>query len=177
MKSGIYQIRYLDSGKVYVGSAVYLAQRRRIHMHHLRTSRHHSVKLQRAYNKHGEDAFVFEVLELVDRSALIEREQFWIDKLNSYNAGYNALPLAGSNAGMKLSEEQKEHLRKINTGKTHSAETIAKMRTSALERQRTPEHCANISKARTGKTFSLEARAKMSDARRKYYANRIGTIS
>jgi hypothetical protein len=40
--------------------------------------------LQNAWNKYGEDNFYFSVLELVpDKDKLIEREQYWIDKLNA----------------------------------------------------------------------------------------------
>ena len=78
-KSGIYQIRNLVNGKVYVGSAVNLQHRRREHRSDLRNGTHHSIKLQRAYNKYGESSFAFEILEYVeDRNQLIEREQYYI---------------------------------------------------------------------------------------------------
>ena len=63
-KSGIYQIRNLVNGKVYVGSAVNLQHRRREHRSDLRNGNHHSIKLQRAYNKYGESSFAFEILEI-----------------------------------------------------------------------------------------------------------------
>lgn len=43
-KSGIYQIRNLVNGKVYVGSAVNLQHRRREHRSDLRNGNHHSIK-------------------------------------------------------------------------------------------------------------------------------------
>lgn len=52
-------------------------------------------------------------------------------------------------AGHRLTEEQKEHLRKVNTGKKHSKESIEKIR-----------------KAKTGKILSEETKIKISEKRK-----------
>src|SRR5215468_7946604 len=80
--SGIYRIKNVVSGRVYIGSAVNLPSRWKLHRSLLRRGKHHSRSLQRSWCKHGATAFVFELIEPVDdRKRLIEREQFWINSL------------------------------------------------------------------------------------------------
>src|SRR5471030_1553876 len=94
---GIYAIRNLGDGKLYVGSAVSLERRRKDHFRMLRGGYHVNKHLQAAWIKHGETAFVFETLEIVeDRLQLIEREQFYIDFFGACSPGngYNRRLLA-----------------------------------------------------------------------------------
>jgi group I intron endonuclease len=69
---------------------------------------HHSIKLQRAYNKYGIDNFIYEIIEECNELLLIEREQYWIDSLNSCKNGYNSSPTAGSPLGIKRSKKSKK---------------------------------------------------------------------
>jgi group I intron endonuclease len=57
MDAGIYKISHAASGRAYVGSAVNIKKRWATHRHALRTGRHHSQKLQRAWSKYGEAEF------------------------------------------------------------------------------------------------------------------------
>ena len=119
--SGIYQIRNLINGKVYVGSAVCLKNRFKLHHINLRKGNHHSSHLQRAWDKHGVDNFVFEVLEgVLDKEYLIAREQYWIDKLHACRDGYNTCPVAGSTLGTKRSEQTREKLKNCFKGRKHT---------------------------------------------------------
>lgn len=114
--SGIYKITCIPNSKVYVGSAVNLAKRYREHWSALRSTRHRNRRLQNAWDKYGEAGFVFEVIELVLVSFLLEREQFWIDKLDSAGRkkGLNLSPTAGSALGVKYSDEARQ---KISDGR------------------------------------------------------------
>jgi group I intron endonuclease len=104
--SGIYQIKNKKNNKVYIGSAVSLGQRFSVHTHCLRNDKHHNRHLQNAWNKYGEDSFLFEVLEKVeDKEKLVEREQHWID---IREPEYNLSPTAGSTLGVKYSEEARK---------------------------------------------------------------------
>ncbi|HLJ82211.1 MAG TPA: GIY-YIG nuclease family protein, partial [Ktedonobacterales bacterium] len=96
--SGIYQIRCVPTGKVYIGSTVNLRERWYRHQWKLRLGNHHNRRLQYAWNKYGEDAFELVVLELVETSDLLTTEQTWIDKTRctDRNIGFNISPLAGS---------------------------------------------------------------------------------
>src|SRR4051794_5001336 len=60
--SGIYAIRCKPTGKVYVGSAARITKRWNDHRQSLASGKHHSVLLQRAWEKYGPDAFEFTVL-------------------------------------------------------------------------------------------------------------------
>lgn len=137
-QSGIYTITNRETGRVYVGSAVRLGYRWGNHRSMLRRNRHPSVILQYAWNKYGENAFVFAVVEVVpDKADLIAREQAWIDQLQSFGPrGYNLTPNAGSQLGFKMSDEAKAKMRAAKLGK---------------KRPFTDQHRANLSRAMKGR--------------------------
>ncbi len=82
--SGIYRITCIPTSKFYIGSAVNLYHRRVCHFNDLQHGTHRNSRLQRAWNKYGPDAFTFEVLELILIPFLLEREQYWFDKLQPF---------------------------------------------------------------------------------------------
>lgn len=117
-KSGIYQIRNLVNGKIYVGSAVNLRKRMYNHLNNLKHNKHCNIKLQNAYNKYGENNLVFEIIELVpDKEQLLDQEQYYIDTLNTVNEGYNICPTAGNQLGLKHTLETKIKMRNAKLGK------------------------------------------------------------
>jgi group I intron endonuclease len=107
-KPGIYAIRHLESGKVYVGSACNISKRWHRHKKDLRLGIHRNKHLQAAWTKYGEEAFVFEILELTNE--LDTREQFWMDYTKCINPekGYNYCPIARSSRGVKRGPESEE---------------------------------------------------------------------
>ncbi|MBS1787873.1 MAG: GIY-YIG nuclease family protein [Acidobacteria bacterium] len=98
LPSGVYQIRCKITQKIYVGSAVNLSQRWGKHKMTLRRGTHRNSHLQKAWDKYGESAFEFEVLEYATRSELLLVEQKWIDKTRctERKVGFNLYPIAGS---------------------------------------------------------------------------------
>jgi group I intron endonuclease len=136
--SGIYRITCTVTGKFYIGSAINLHKRRRDHFRELQQNSHRNRYLQRAFNKYGEQAFTFEVLELVLPISLTAREQYWLDKLKPFGRkGFNIAPTAGSTLGCvrpSTTFETRTKMSKSQTGRTHSTETIEKMRISARMR-------------------------------------------
>lgn len=68
--------------------------------------------------------------------------------------------------GVPKSPEHRAKLAEANRGKTHSAETKAKMSAASRGRKKTLEHRAAISAGRTGIQFSDETRAKMAASAR-----------
>ena len=110
-KSGIYKITCSANGKVYVGSAVNLAKRRREHFSALRSNRHHNIHLQRAFDKHKEESFEFVVLLECDRENLLLEEERQIEEHDSFTNGFNLVPTpTQGNRGMKMSEESKRKM-------------------------------------------------------------------
>ncbi|MDB6104038.1 MAG: hypothetical protein JWO52_4037 [Gammaproteobacteria bacterium] len=133
--SGVYMIRNLVTGKVYVGSAVKLRKRANEHHSTLVANTHFNRRLQNSWNKHGPDAFEFVVLELVqDLGQLTSVEQRHIDERQSFvnGVGYNLRPKADSNLGLKMPPHVIEIIRRTHTGRKHSPETIAKRMASQI---------------------------------------------
>lgn len=90
MNSGIYKIRNIKNNKIYVGSAKDFDKRWNRHLRLLRTNKHHNIRLQRSFNIHGEQSFVFEIIERAEYIKDIRiLEQYYIDILNSKVNGYN----------------------------------------------------------------------------------------
>lgn len=163
--SGIYKITCTTNQKIYIGSALNLRRRYRVHFGALKQNKHHSVTLQRAFNKYGADAFIFEVLELILLPELLTaREQYWLDKFQSFNPhkGYNIAPNAGSSLGIKHSPEYSEKIRQANLRRgTVSQETRERMRQSHLGKKRSPESIEKSRQGRLGQKMSLEACEKL----------------
>ena len=88
---GVYQIQNLRNGKRYIGSSIHMHRRFKEHMNALEKNKHHTMKLQRSYNKSKDKScYKFSVLENVAEEKLLKiREQFYIDYFDSFNKGYN----------------------------------------------------------------------------------------
>jgi group I intron endonuclease len=185
-RSGIYQIRCVVTGKIYIGSAVKIGVRWDLHLLYLERGNHHCSRLQRAWVKYGASNFAFEVLEFIDdREQLIVIEQHYLDTWMPWDRsiGFNGSPTAGSRLGMKNSEETRqklskairgrklseEHKRKIGEaalGRKHTEESLKKMSKVKLGKKFSEEHRRNISNGRQGIPFSEETRQKMSESQR-----------
>lgn len=173
--SCIYRIINKENGHSYIGSAVNFAHRRHRHFNHLKQSKHHSIYLQRAWDKYGQDAFEITIMEECPKDQLISREQHFIDL---YKPEYNMCPKAGSKLGCKLTEDHRAKIILALKGRKHSEETLKKMseaqrgRPSPLKgktrseetRKRISEGQIGRSSAMKGKTHSEEAKKKISEA-------------
>lgn len=153
MKTGIYAIT-TPSGSRYVGSAKSFSGRWNAHRHYLRQGRHHSVALQRSFDKYGESALVFSKLIVCAPADLIMYEQLVIDATPRAKLLNSALT-AGSMLGFQ-----------------HSEATKAKwsaMRRGTKMPPRTSEHMEKIAAARRGKKLSLQSRTNQSEAQAKRF--------
>jgi group I intron endonuclease len=138
MKAGVYAIRNVETGECYVGSSVDVPSRWRHHRKTLRRNCSKHPPLQLAWDKYREDGFEFLVLEeIADISKLIEREQFWIEKLDALRRGYNSAPSAGPVTGIIRSAKTRARM-----SKPKSDEHREKMR-----QPKSPEHRAKLSEA------------------------------
>jgi len=104
---GVYGICNLINGKWYIGSSSNIGARITCHISHLKCGRHGNHHLQAAYIKYGPNAFTFEILSTCPNSPrlLIEKENWWMKRLNSVDGGYNQRKDAENNFGIKQSKE------------------------------------------------------------------------
>lgn len=116
---GVYAILNTANHFVYIGSTTNprggIKERISRHLRELKKSVHHSIILQKHFDKYGEEAFEVHVLETCLPREARDLEQFWIDLvgIGSENKSYNIC----SKAGLAPSWE----------GRKHKSETIAKM--------------------------------------------------
>jgi|SRR6185295_9627991 len=91
--SGIYGIRNRTTGHVYIGSSADLERRWKQHRSLLNRGVHPTPRLQAAWLAHGEDLFLFVVLELCAAAELRDREQWWLDSVRPHvpDVGYNEM--------------------------------------------------------------------------------------
>ena len=167
---GVYVIRNTVSEKVYVGSSLDVSRRLKAHLSNLRSRRHRNQYLQRAWDKHGETAFEFSMVEESTRETVIATEQKWIDSLGAADEarGYNACPKAASVGSLPKSEEHRAKIGASQRGRKRSPETCARISAAMAGKTRRPlsaEQKAKISTAKKGRPMSEEARKKLSAAK------------
>lgn len=107
--SGVYCILCGSNNKFYIGSSSDMTSRWHGHISALRHNKHHSYYLQQCFNKYSVGNFLFIVIERCEKEQLIDKEQQWIDRMNSANnkIGFNSCPVAGNCEGLVKSESTK----------------------------------------------------------------------
>lgn len=176
--SGIYKIQSISHpDRCYIGSAVNIKNRWRLHLYWLRLNKHDNSRLQNHFNKYTESDLSFSILLPCERDVLIKNEQYFIDTLNPY---FNICRVAGSSLGVLHSEETKERYRMIRKGTKPSRKCIEqsllsrkgkplpdsvklKLRESHLGKTHTEETRKLLSTINTGKKLSEEHRRKISE--------------
>jgi len=94
--TGIYKIVNRSNGHYYVGSSKDIMFRWRRHRRALASGRHHSRRLQRAWNKYGEQRFDFQIIERLSAADLLDVEQRYLDIAKTEpKITYNVSFLAG----------------------------------------------------------------------------------
>jgi len=89
---GIYIIKNVVNNKHYIGSSNNIYDRWRRHKRALLTNSHHSVALQRAWNKYGARSFTFGLYKVLDENIsnedLRKEEQKYLDSKASIDAWF-----------------------------------------------------------------------------------------
>lgn len=122
-----------ESAALYIGSTKDNRKRNYNHFSDLEDQEHANIHLQYAYNKYGEENFVYLVLEHCQPEERKIREQNWTDYYNSnfnYKVLYNISELVGGPDTQSWTEERrKEVSNRVNGennpfyGKTHTKRT------------------------------------------------------
>lgn len=99
---GIFQIRNMLDGKVFIGSATNLKAKWNMHRTQLEAGNHLNTRLQADWNAEGADNFVYEIVELLPHSddpnfdvqrELKALEALVVETLQPYDEkGYNIRP-------------------------------------------------------------------------------------
>lgn len=113
MSSGIYKIQNIINGKIYIGSSKNIHKRLQIHKRELIKNKHLNPKLQAAWNKHGECAFVFKEIFACAKCLLLDMEQLYIDCCfgdNCYNINPCAVLPPRNPGGRVYSDEARRNL-------------------------------------------------------------------
>lgn len=153
----IYAIKHKETGKMYIGQTIQDSKKRwNEYKSKLRRSIHYNPHLQSAWDKYGEESFVFEVIDDTAKTIdkLNELEIAYITIVGYYNmktGGENELhseeakaKMSENNVGMKGKKHSEESKRKNSEshkgknnhfyGKKHSEESKRKMSEAALNR-------------------------------------------
>lgn len=130
--AGIYKITNTLNGLYYIGSTVNIKKRHYGHFSKLRVNKHDNFHLQAAFNKYGESAFHFEIVEECLGKSIEELravEQKYLDAISDWRECYNMARVANHLKALppvKESARQKMSLRRgkanPNFGKKHPEE-------------------------------------------------------
>jgi group I intron endonuclease len=131
--SGVYAIIH-TSGKRYIGSAIDIDKRFKEHRGALGRGKHHSVLLQRAWDKYGEAEFTFVTILECPPDLCLDYEQRCF---NGFKPEYNICKTAGSRLGSKYTEEAKARLKELRKAAPRSEKQL--------------QHLANLADASRGK--------------------------
>lgn len=164
MKGGIYKVINVLNNKFYVGSAVDFKRRKRLHWWRLRRGDHANKHLQAAWNKYGEKAFTFVIVEEHPQGAdILAAENVWLKEHVGKDYCYNvATDATAPNLGLfgeknymwgktfTHTPEAKQKIAKHSRGRRHRKESKERIRTYLIGKPRPAEVRAKIAAAVSG---------------------------
>lgn len=186
LNCGIYQIKNLITGDLYVGQSVNLNKRKRDHFSKLIRGLHYNRYLQHSFDKYGKENFELSAILYCEPSELTYYEQKLVDL---WKPVYNLCKeCVDSQRGIKRSEETLVRMSEVQKGVKRSEETRIKMSKAHiglkdfeetrlkismankgnkywLNRKHSEETKQKMSKSQTGRVQSEETRQKISNSK------------
>ena len=165
LDTGVYSITNIHNGRMYIGSAtISFKNRWWDHKTHLRNNSHYNRYLQAAWNKYGEDWFLFSILYVCPPNKCLENEQRMIEqyKTMAHENGYNLCPVAGSVLGYAHTDDTKRRISAANKGKILSEEVKKKISEASKKQWAETNMREVVSRKLTGRVVSKETRNKIS---------------
>jgi len=150
----VYAVENTVNNRCYIGSASDYKSRWHTHRSSLRRGKHHSFILQRAWDKYGEDAFVFKVLVICALEQRIEYENCLMP-LQSYNV-------------LRTARE-----RLVRGGWKHTEAFRQKMSVLHKGKRLTAEHCEKLAEAARTREYDAESREKARQRQLKLLASDV----
>lgn len=159
-KSGVYKITNQINGKIYIGSAKCFQVRASQHHNSLKNNKHQNKHLQASFNKHGSDAFLFEVLKVVsgDKKTRTAVEQSYFDMI-----------LKNEKWNLCFNFSKKAIAKDRSCFSNTPDETSKKLKAAQKRLWKDPEHRKKLSEARKEMWKNPEYREKMKVAMRKVF--------
>ena len=152
--AGVYRISNRVDGKQYIGGSLLVLRRLGHHRSLLRRQLHFNRHLQRAWDKHGEDAFVFEVVQFCDKDDVLFCEQTHLDEMFATvdrRLIYNTATVAAAPmTGLKASDETRRKMSDALRGKRRCEATKERMRKAQRGRVVSDEGRRNVSMSKSG---------------------------
>lgn len=171
MTCGVYAIRNINNGKIYVGSSKDIEGRWQKHLSDLRRGLHSNLHLQNAWEKYKEENFSLEIILECSEEELLQEEQKCIEKTNSSDRkiGYNKSLFAGSPMkGRKHTTDSKDMMRQAKLGeknnfygRSHTEETKKKISDAKKGVKLSEEHKKNLLNASSFKKGEENVNAKL----------------
>ena len=172
---GIYCIENTVNHKRYIGQSVDIYRRWQTHRYLLNENKHDNDYLQKAWNKYGEDNFVFSILERCDKDELSQIETKYINTYQTLNEDYGYNLQSGGASQYYLSDATKQKISQALTGKMAgennprygkpvSDETREKIRQANINPSE--ETREKMRRARLGTKASDETKQKLREARK-----------
>lgn len=164
----IYKYTNLVNGKIYVGSAINIENRKRQHKFDSVNKPH--ILFYRAVNKYGWEYFIFDIIEECCPLLRNDRENHWINHYHTLDSryGYNSRSadckfvtdevrhkISSSNIGRKMSKESRQKMSIAKKGKPFPVVNVY-----------TEEYRKKLSDSHKGKVASEETKIRMSEAQK-----------
>lgn len=146
---GIYRYINTINGKSYVGQSLDLKHRHNEHINLLKRGVDGCTLLQKAWNKYGEENFVYEIICLCKPEELDALEIRYIELFDSYRNGYNCNEGGAGNSGFNHSEITKRKISVASKGRKFAQETLRKMSLAQQGRNISAAHRKALSDAWT----------------------------